>query len=72
MGGGKGLEWLHFLGIVTNGVFRVLGMLKTAVYMRVSTACQDVDSQRQELLKFIERRDDLELRRVCRRDQRYP
>ena len=35
--------------------------LKTAIYMRVSTADQSVDSQRQELLEFIERRDDLEL-----------
>ena len=35
--------------------------LKTAVYMRVSTADQCVDSQRQELLQFIEKRDDLEL-----------
>ena len=35
--------------------------LKTAIYMRVSTADQSVDSQRQELQKFIERRDDLEL-----------
>jgi putative DNA-invertase from lambdoid prophage Rac len=35
--------------------------LKTAIYMRVSTADQCVDSQRQELLQFIERRDDLEL-----------
>ena len=35
-------------------------MLRAALYMRVSTACQDVDSQRQELLKFIEARDDLE------------
>ena len=35
--------------------------LKTAIYMRVSTQDQCVDSQRQELLKFIEKRDDLEL-----------
>ena len=35
--------------------------LKTAIYMRVSTADQCVDSQRQELLQFIEKRDDLEL-----------
>jgi DNA invertase Pin-like site-specific DNA recombinase len=35
--------------------------LKTAIYMRVSTQDQNVDSQRQELLTFIERRDDLEL-----------
>jgi DNA invertase Pin-like site-specific DNA recombinase len=35
--------------------------LKTAIYMRVSTADQSVDSQRLELLEFIERRDDLEL-----------
>jgi putative DNA-invertase from lambdoid prophage Rac len=35
--------------------------LKTAIYMRVSTADQSVDSQRQELLEFIDRRDDLEL-----------
>ena len=32
-----------------------------AIYMRVSTAEQSVDSQRQELLEFIERRDDLVL-----------
>ena len=35
--------------------------LKTAIYMRVSTQDQCVDSQRQELLEFIEKRDDLEL-----------
>ena len=35
--------------------------LKTALYMRVSTQDQCVDSQRQELLAFIEKRDDLEL-----------
>ena len=35
--------------------------LKTAIYMRVSTAEQSVDSQRRELVDFIERRDDLEL-----------
>ena len=35
--------------------------LKTAIYMRVSTQDQCVDSQRQERLKFIEKRDDLEL-----------
>ncbi len=35
--------------------------LKTAIYMRVSTADQSVDSQRQELMEFIERRADLEL-----------
>ena len=35
--------------------------LKTAVYMRVSTQDQCVDSQRQELLEFIDKRDDLEL-----------
>lgn len=34
--------------------------LKTAIYMRVSTADQSVDSQRLELQEFIERRDDLE------------
>ena len=35
--------------------------LKTAIYMRVSTQDQCVDSQRQELLQFIEKRKDLEL-----------
>ena len=35
--------------------------LKTAIYMRVSTQDQNVDSQRRELLEFIEKRDDLEL-----------
>ena len=35
--------------------------LKTAIYMRVSTADQSVDSQRQELVEFIGRRADLEL-----------
>ena len=35
--------------------------LRTAIYMRVSTQDQCVDSQRQELLEFIGRRDDLEL-----------
>ena len=35
--------------------------LRTAIYMRVSTADQCVDSQRQELLQFIEKREDLEL-----------
>jgi putative DNA-invertase from lambdoid prophage Rac len=35
--------------------------LKTAIYMRVSTADQSIDSQRKELLEFIDRRDDLEL-----------
>ena len=35
--------------------------LKTAIYMRVSTQDQCVDSQRHELLQFIEKRDDLEL-----------
>lgn len=35
--------------------------LRTAVYMRVSTHDQSVDSQRQELLEFIDQRDDLEL-----------
>ncbi len=35
--------------------------LKTAIYMRVSTADQSVDSQRQELMEFIGRRADLEL-----------
>ena len=35
--------------------------LKTAIYMRVSPADQSVDSQRQELMEFIERRADLEL-----------
>jgi DNA invertase Pin-like site-specific DNA recombinase len=35
--------------------------LRTAIYMRVSTQDQSVDSQRQELLGFIERRDDLAL-----------
>ena len=35
--------------------------LKTAIYMRVSTQDQCVDSQRQELLQFIKKRKDLEL-----------
>ena len=35
--------------------------LRTAIYMRVSTADQCVDSQRQELLQFIGKREDLEL-----------
>ena len=35
--------------------------LRTAIYMRVSTADQCVDSQRQELLQFIEKREDLKL-----------
>ena len=34
--------------------------LRTAIYLRVSTQDQFMDSQRQELLQFIERRDDLE------------
>ena len=33
--------------------------LRTAIYMRVSTADQCVDSQRQELLQFIEKREEL-------------
>ncbi len=35
--------------------------LRTAIYMRVSTQDQCVDSQRQELQEFIKKRDDLEL-----------
>ncbi len=35
--------------------------LKTALYMRVSTSDQSVESQRHELRQFIENRDDLEL-----------
>jgi DNA invertase Pin-like site-specific DNA recombinase len=35
--------------------------LRTAIYMRVSTQDQSVDSQRQELLGFIDRRADLVL-----------
>ena len=34
--------------------------LRTAIYMRVSTADQCVDSQRQELLQFIEKREQLD------------
>jgi DNA invertase Pin-like site-specific DNA recombinase len=36
-------------------------MLKTAIYMRVSTQDQSVESQRHELKRFVEARDDLEL-----------
>ena len=39
--------------------------LKTAIYMRVSTQDQCVDSQRQELLQFIKKRKDLELSGEC-------
>ena len=35
--------------------------LRTAIYMRVSTQDQSVESQRQELLGFIDRRADLVL-----------
>jgi DNA invertase Pin-like site-specific DNA recombinase len=35
--------------------------LKTVLYMRVSTADQSVESQRLQLLAFIEKRDDLDL-----------
>ena len=35
--------------------------LRTAIYMRVSTQDQSVESQRFELRRFIENRDDLEL-----------
>ena len=35
--------------------------LRTAIYMRVSTQDQSVESQRHELRRFIEARDDLEL-----------
>ena len=35
--------------------------LRTAIYMRVSTQDQSVESQRLELRRFIENRDDLEL-----------
>ena len=34
---------------------------KAAIYMRISTHDQSVESQRHELRKFIEARDDLEL-----------
>ena len=36
-------------------------MLRTAIYMRVSTQDQSVESQRHELRRFIENRDDLVL-----------
>ena len=36
-------------------------MLRTAIYMRVSTQDQSVESQRHELRRFIEARDDLVL-----------
>ena len=35
--------------------------LRTAIYMRVSTQDQSVESQRHELRRFIEARDDLVL-----------
>jgi DNA invertase Pin-like site-specific DNA recombinase len=35
--------------------------LRTAIYMRVSTQDQSVESQRHELKRFVEARDDLEL-----------
>ena len=35
--------------------------LRTAIYMRISTQDQSVESQRHELKRFVEARDDLEL-----------
>ena len=46
--------------------------LRTAIYMRVSTQDQSVESQRHELRRFIEARDGLVLvgtyQHRCRRD----